>query len=87
MQPGDEVVVFAGDTTPFLLRNEGGKGEKGGAYKIVSDCYLYGWMYGQFPDKTVAKDPSRRKSLAKKLMGGAKEESKSNMELRTFTIT
>lgn len=87
MQPGDEVVVFAGDTTPFLLRKEGGSGEKEGVYKIVSDCYLYGWMHGPYPDKTVAKDPSRRKSLVKKLKGSSKPEARPPTVLRTFTIT
>lgn len=86
MQIGDEVVVFAGDTTPFLLRKEG-SGEKDGVYKIVSDCYLQGWMYGVFPDQTVKKDPSRRKSLVKKFKGSAKQESRPAMALKTFTIT
>lgn len=84
MQPGDEVVVFNGDTTPFLLRREPSAEEKG-AYKIVSDCYLFGWMYGQYPDQTVAKDPSRRKSFINKLKGGEKQERKS-VGTQTFVI-
>ncbi|KAH6639190.1 heterokaryon incompatibility protein-domain-containing protein [Boeremia exigua] len=88
MQPGDEVVVLAGDTTPFLLRKEARSDEKdAGAYKIVSDCFLYGWMYGSYPDRMVAKDPSRRRSLVKKLKGGSKQESRPSPALRTFTIT
>ena len=87
MRAGDKVVVFAGDTTPFLLRSERGEGEKEGVYKIVSDCYLYGWMYGTFPDKMVKKDPSRRKSLVNKIKGGSKQEKGLDVVLRTFTIT
>jgi hypothetical protein len=87
MRPGDEVVVFSGDTTPFLLRSEGGvHGELEGAYKIVGDCYLFGWMYGEFPDGRVKKDPSRRKSFVSKLKGGDKQERKP-VVTRTFVIT
>ncbi|KAJ4985628.1 ankyrin and het domain protein [Stagonosporopsis vannaccii] len=89
MRTGDEVVVFAGDTTPFLLRKEEGAEEKQkeAVYKIVSDCYLAGWMYGPFPDQTVKKDPSRRKSLVKKIKGGEKGEDTPATILRTFVIT
>lgn len=87
MRAGDKVVVFAGDTTPFLLRSEGDEGEKEGVYKIVSDCYLYGWMYGTFPDKMVKKDTSRRKSLVNKIKGGSKQEKGLDVVLKTFTIT
>lgn len=87
MRPGDEVVVFSGDTTPFLLRNEeSGHAEREEAYKIVSDCYVFGWMYGEFPDGRVKKDPSRRKSFVSKLKGGDKQERKP-VVTRTFVIT
>lgn len=87
LQPGDELAVFDGDTTPFLLRQTAASGEKGNQYKIVSDCYLYGWMYSPFPDKTVAKDPSRRKSLLKKLKGDGKPEVTPVPLSRTFVIS
>lgn len=87
LQPGDEVAVFDGDTTPFLLRQTAATGEKGMDHKIVSDCYVYGWMYGPFPDKTVAKDVSRRKSLIKKLKGDSKHGVTPLAVSRTFVIS
>jgi hypothetical protein len=42
---GDLVVIFDGDTTPSILRKV--EAEDGAEmYKIVCDCYDYGWMYG-----------------------------------------
>ncbi|KAF3034570.1 hypothetical protein E8E11_004759 [Didymella keratinophila] len=87
LQPGDQVAVFDGDTTPFLLRQTAATGEKGTEYKIVSDCYVYGWMYGPFPDRTVAKDPSRRKSMIKKLKGDSKQAATPLAASRTFVIS
>lgn len=87
LQPYDEVAVFDGDTTPFILRKNSATEERGDKYKIVSDCYMYGWMYGSFPDETVAKDPSRRKSLVKKLKGNGKEEVTPLADARTFVIS
>lgn len=84
MQAGDEVVVFNGDTTPFLLRDS--EDEKTSTSKIVSDCYVFGWMYGPFPDSCVAKDPSRRKSFINKLKGGEKQETKP-IATQTFVIS
>lgn len=69
LEPGDEVVVFNGDTTPFLLRKQVQLDDKPELYKIVSDCYLFGWMYGPYPDRTVATDPSRRGRFTNKLKG------------------
>jgi hypothetical protein len=89
LQVGDEVSVFDGDTTPFLLRKEVRPGElPPHVYKIVSDCYLCGWMHGLFPDRTVAKDPSRRKSFLKKLKGSDRQESASTVVVpQTFVIS
>lgn len=81
------VAVFDGDTTPFLLRQTDTAGDTGNVYRIVSDCYLYGWMYGPFPDKTVAKDTSRRKSFMKKLKGNVKQESTPVAVSRNFVIS
>lgn len=107
LRAGDEVVVFGGDSTPFLLRRGGvrsdgtgemqnenePKNEKGTEKdteseerKIVSDCFLLGSMYAPFPDKCVAGDPSRRKSLISKLRKGEKSERK-HVDLRAFVIT
>ncbi|KAJ4368727.1 hypothetical protein N0V86_009636 [Didymella sp. IMI 355093] len=87
LQTGDEVVVFDGDTTPFLLRPTAAAGDKSNEYKIVSDCFVYGWMYGLFPDKTVVQDPSRRKSLLKKLKSNGKQENTPLAFPRTFVIS
>jgi hypothetical protein len=87
LQTGDEIAVFDGDTTPFILRQTAATEEKGNEYKIVSDCYVYGWMQGPFPDKTVAKHPSRRKSLVKKLKGNGKQEGTPLAISRTFVIS
>lgn len=84
LQPGDVVTVFDGDTTPFLLREE--RSSANNAYKVVSDCYLYGWMYGPFPDRTVAKDTSRRMSLLRKMKGDEKRATMPPAGSRTFVI-
>ena len=87
LQPGDEVVVFDGDTTPFLLRKIDSVDDTENIYKIVSDCYVCGWMYGPFPDRTVAKNRSRRKSLFTKLKGTGKEDSRPVTASQTFVIS
>jgi hypothetical protein len=86
LQPGDEVAVFDGDTTPFILRREDTIRVTDNLHKIVSDCYVYGWMYGYFPDPTVAKDPSRRKSLLKKLKGDGKQKNVRTEVSQNFVI-
>ncbi|KAJ4336351.1 hypothetical protein N0V87_005502 [Didymella glomerata] len=54
LQPGDEVVIFDGDYTPFILRPQlDTNNPNGNLYKIVGDCYLEGWMYDTFPDENV----------------------------------
>ncbi|KAF2623123.1 HET-domain-containing protein [Macroventuria anomochaeta] len=94
LQPGDEVVVFNGDTTPFLLRKEGYlEGTETDVYKIVSDCYVYGWMYGPFPDRTVARDPSRRLRITNRVKGlltpsvDTSGKQQSSLPTRTFIIS
>ncbi|KAF9696588.1 hypothetical protein EKO04_005207 [Ascochyta lentis] len=85
LQSGDEVVVFDGDTTPFLLRKNTLSDSAEDVYSIVSDCYVGGWMYGPFPDRTVKKDESFRRSLTKKLKGH-KEGGRLALEPRIFVI-
>jgi hypothetical protein len=87
LQAGDEVAVFDGDTTPFLLRKEETTQVTDNVYKIVSDCYVYGWMHGPFPDRTVKKDPSRRRSLLKKLKGNGKQDNAPTAVSRIFFIS
>lgn len=46
---GDDVVIFDGGTTPFVLRglgSDGSGGEK--SWLLVGDCYLDGWMDGRY---------------------------------------
>ncbi|KAF3002659.1 hypothetical protein E8E13_009519 [Curvularia kusanoi] len=46
---GDEVVIFDGDVTPFIIRKvEAEDGTWSGNYRLVSDCYLHGWMNGDY---------------------------------------
>jgi hypothetical protein len=87
LQAGDEVVVFDGDTTSFLLRKEDNTRVTDNFYKIVSDCYVYGWMHGPFPDRTVKKDPSRRRSVLGKLRGDGKQGGAPTTVSRTFFIS
>lgn len=49
MAPGDLIVIFDGAKTPFILRKEMDEhGEHTKRYMLISDCYLHGWMYGEF---------------------------------------
>jgi hypothetical protein len=49
MQPDDQVVIFDGGATPFILRRvdnqNGGSSHK---WQLVGDCYLLGWMGGNY---------------------------------------
>lgn len=57
MRPGDLVVIFDGAKTPFLIRKEMDEhGVHTGRYTIVSDCYLHGWMYGDYFGHTVLEE-------------------------------
>lgn len=91
LQPGDEVVVFNGDMTPFLLRKEVQEGNSEGVYKIVSDCYLYGWMYGLYPDTAVASNSSRRAAITSKVKRlrktGVEQKTGPIVMPRTFVIS
>lgn len=56
---GDQLVIFDGDATPFLLREQTGTDDASKAvYKIVSDCYVHGWMYGT--DALYQEEPRTR---------------------------
>ena len=41
-QPGDQVCVFFGAKTPFILRKHEGK------YRLIGDAYVHGAMDGEF---------------------------------------
>jgi hypothetical protein len=55
-QKGDKVVIFDGAETPFLLRQAmAGTGEE--AWRLVGDCYLEGWMIGDYFGCTIESGP------------------------------
>jgi hypothetical protein len=45
-QVGDQIAILHGSKTPCLLRETGAES---GEYRIISQCYLDGWMYGKPP--------------------------------------
>ncbi|SPJ90985.1 uncharacterized protein FTOL_13387 [Fusarium torulosum] len=53
-EPGDLVVILHGSQVPCILRKVG---ETGNEYKLISQCYLHGWMYGNSPREVFGKDP------------------------------
>jgi hypothetical protein len=47
---GDLVAIVHGSKTPVVLRGvEGLEGE----YRVLGQCYLNGWMYGETPNKVL----------------------------------
>lgn len=42
LQRGDQVVIFDGAEVPFVLRKHGAD------WKILGQCYLHGWMDGNY---------------------------------------
>jgi hypothetical protein len=43
----DKIAIIHGSKVPCILREvEGGAGE----YRVISQCYLDGWMYGKSPN-------------------------------------
>ena len=84
LRPGDQIVIFDGDTTPFILREELDHNMATGRYQIVGDCYLYGWMYGDYFGHCIMDDgidvtPDRKGHFAgsSEATDGGKEESTS----------
>ncbi|KAH7385304.1 heterokaryon incompatibility protein-domain-containing protein [Phaeosphaeria sp. MPI-PUGE-AT-0046c] len=54
-QAGDEIVIFDGAETPFLLRPKStGTGEQ--AWILVGDCYLDHWMLGDYCGCTIVSE-------------------------------
>jgi hypothetical protein len=54
MKPDDLVVIFDGGKTPFVLRNVVfANGEPGDTWQLVGDCFLTGWMHGDYCGHTV----------------------------------
>ncbi|KAH7076444.1 heterokaryon incompatibility protein-domain-containing protein [Paraphoma chrysanthemicola] len=58
---GDKVVIFDGAETPFLLREIGGDADTK-RYKLVGDCYLQGWMDGEYCDHEIVDEVKEKPS-------------------------
>jgi hypothetical protein len=59
MKPDDQVVTFDGGATPYILRkviSEDGDG--GESWQLVGDCFLLGWMKGDYFGHTVVDEIS-----------------------------
>lgn len=64
LRPGDLLVIFDGDTTPFLIREDrDNNGVWTGRYNIVGDCYLHGWMGGNYFGHTIIDSPGESPGL------------------------
>jgi hypothetical protein len=54
MEPDDQVVIFDGGITPFILRKVVSEdGEQSDTWQLVGDCFLLGWMKGDYFGHTV----------------------------------
>jgi hypothetical protein len=54
MKPDDQVVIFDGGATPLILRNVKSEDESpGDTLQLVGDCFLLGWMHGDYFGHTV----------------------------------
>jgi hypothetical protein len=54
MKPDDQVVIFDGGVTPFIIRKvDSNDGELCGSWQLVGDCFLLGWMKGDYFGHTV----------------------------------
>ncbi|PNP74567.1 hypothetical protein FNYG_12072 [Fusarium nygamai] len=58
--PGDLVVILHGSQVPCILRKVE---ETGDEYKLISQCYLHGWMYGNSPREVFGKNPRQYPQL------------------------
>jgi hypothetical protein len=80
MQPGDMVVIPHGLQTPYILRpvNEDARKRYKDAglninpdYQIVGECYLHGWMFGDyFGHKVETEEPEESSNKGNARTGG-----------------
>ncbi|KAM6507199.1 hypothetical protein FALCPG4_018581 [Fusarium falciforme] len=59
-EPGDFVAILHGSQVPCILRKVE---ETRNEYKLISQCYLHGWMYGNSPREVFGKDPTQYPQL------------------------
>ncbi|KAH7385285.1 heterokaryon incompatibility protein-domain-containing protein [Phaeosphaeria sp. MPI-PUGE-AT-0046c] len=70
MRSGDQVVIYDGSVTPFIIRKSITKDQDGDTWQHVGDCYLHGWMDGDFCWHTVVEDlPSQEENAIKMSVG------------------
>ncbi|KAJ3521508.1 hypothetical protein NM208_g13259 [Fusarium decemcellulare] len=48
---GDFIFVFPGAKVPFVLRPS-----ENGSFKLIGECYLHGWMYGEAIKQDIKKE-------------------------------
>jgi hypothetical protein len=57
MKPDDQVVTFDGGATPYILRKIVSEdGRRSDSWQLVGDCFLLGWMKGDYFGHTVVDD-------------------------------
>lgn len=65
MAPGDQVVIFDGAQTPFVLRKAASDDTTtSDRWQIVGDCFLLGWMQGDYFGHTVVDERPRKRNNA-----------------------
>ncbi|KAB5528990.1 heterokaryon incompatibility protein-domain-containing protein [Coniochaeta sp. 2T2.1] len=52
---GDAIAILHGSDTPCILRKADENGRGQGEYRLISQCYLNGWMYGASPRELFGK--------------------------------
>lgn len=58
VEVGDVVAIFHGSKMPCLLRKvESSEANSDAEYKILGQCYLSGWMFGNLPRGLFGRDP------------------------------
>jgi hypothetical protein len=86
MEPDDQVVIFDGGATPFILRNvKSEDGNPGDTWQLVGDCFLLGWMHGDYFGHTVV-DELPFEPCADGEEGSSNEDKKKYLVKEWFTL-